>query len=425
MSTKPPAVQQVAPVRPRRLNFRLFLASQVASQCGTWLQFVSLAWLASGLTGSGAALGWIAVATFGPLLVLGPWTGTLADRVDKQRLLIAAQLLMVGQSLALGALVLTGLDSLKWIFGLTLIYGVVHAVEAPVRRAIVAELVEQERIPRAVSLTNVVAALGRVIGPLFAGALIATVGIGWCFVANAISYLIALVVLVPIDRSALRITEPEKTRGAVRAGLRYAWRDPNLRIALSLTGVVATFGFNHQVVIPLLAAKTFDGGVGAYTVLYTAISAGSVLGALAVARRRQIELRFLTWAVIAFALTNGSLALSPNLALAAVASFATGASALLFITAAAALLQQTCTPSKRGRVMALFAMVLLGGVPIGAPIVGGIADLAGPRAALAVGSIAALAAGACALRHLAARPKDRPPGSAADQRRIVAMIPAR
>ncbi len=403
MTMKTQADPRRASHRPQRLNFRLFLVSQIASQCGTWLQFVAVAWLASGLTGSGAALGWIAVATFGPLLVLGPWTGALADRVDKQRLLMAAQLLMVGQALMLGALVLAGLDGLTWIYSLALIYGVIHAVEAPVRRAIVAELVEQQRIPRAVSLTNVIAAVGRVIGPLCAGALIATAGIGWCFIANSISYLIALVVLLPIDRSALRITEPERTPGTVRAGLRYAWRVPELRIALSLTGVVAAFGFNHQVLVPLLAAKTFDGGVGVYTVLYTAISAGSVVGALSVVRRREIELRFLVWSVIAFALTNGCLAMSPNLALAAVAGFATGASALLFITAAAVLLQQSCAPSMRGRVMALFAMVLLGGIPIGAPIVGVIADTAGPRAALAVGSVAAAIAGGWALGHLRAR----------------------
>lgn len=401
MTTTAPAVDRIPVHRPRRVNFRLFLASQVASHGGTWLQFVAVAWLAGELTGSGAALGWIAVATFGPLLVLGPCTGTLADRVDKRRLLIAVQLMMAAQALALGTLVLAGLDSVAWIYCLTLVYGVIHAVEAPVRRAIVAELVEQEHIPRAVSLTNVVAAVGRVAGPLGAGVLIATAGIGWCFVANAASYLIALTVLLWIDRATLLVTEQESRPGAVRAGLRYAWRVPRLRIALTLTAVVATFGFNHQVVIPLLAARAFDGGVGVYTVLYTAISAGSVIGALLVMRRREVDLRFLNRAVIAFAMANGFLAVSPNLPLAAVASFATGASALLFITAASALLQQSCAPAMRGRVMALFAMVLLGGIPIGAPVVGGIADLAGPRAAVAVGSVAAIVACACMLKQVA------------------------
>ncbi|MCH9666735.1 MAG: MFS transporter [Actinomycetia bacterium] len=407
------------PLRRRRTaNFRLFLASQVASHGGTWLQFVALAWLASELTGSGAALGWIAVATFGPLLVLAPWAGALADRVDKRRLLIVVQLMMAAQALVLGALVLAELDNLISIYCLAFAYGVIHAIEAPVRRAIVAELVGQEHIPRAVSLTNVVAAVGRVVGPLGAGALIATAGIGWCFVANAVSYLIALTALLWIDRAALLVAEAESTPGAVRAGLRYAWRVPRLRIALTLTAVVATFGFNHQVVIPLLAARVFDGGVGGYTMLYTALSAGSVVGALLVMRRRHIELRLLTRAVIAFAVANGCLAVSPNLVLAAGASFAAGAGALLFVTAAAALLQQSCAPAMRGRVMALFAMVLLGGIPLGAPIVGAIADVAGPRAAVAMGSVAAVAAGLCTLRPAGG-------ATAAAQRRIVAMMPAR
>jgi MFS family permease len=385
-------------------NVRLFFAGQVAAQSGTWLQFVALAWLAGQLTGSGTALGWVTVAMFGPLLVLGSWTGALADRVDKHRLLIAAQLLLAGQAAALGAVVLTGVDTVASVYGLTLGYGLLLAVETPARRAFVAELVDEDRIPNAVSLNSVITAAGRIVGPLCAGALIASAGLGWCFIANAAGYLIALTGLVLMHRSELRITEPARAAGAVRAGFRYAWNVPELRIALLITGVVAVFGFNHQVLIPLLADDTFDGGVGAYTLLYTAMMAGSVVGALAVACRRQIDLRFLAGSMITFAVANALVAVSPNLALAAVASVGTGAAALLFVTASTALLQQRCAPAMRGRVMALAAMVLLGGLPIGGPIVGWVADLAGPRVAVAVGSIAALLAGAVTLRHPHAPP---------------------
>ena len=387
----------------QRSNFRLFLASQVAAQSGTWLQFVAVAWLATENTGSGTALGWVAVATFGPLLVLGPWTGALADRLDKHKLLTATQLLMTVQAVALGALVLAGFTGMTVIYALTVVYGLINAAEAPVRRAFVAELVDQQSIPRAVSLTNVIAAMGRVVGPLCGGALIATAGIGWCFIANAGCSLVAFVVLMPINRGALRITEPQRLPGGARAGLRYAWQSADLRIALILTAVVATFGFNHQVLIPLLAAKTFHGGAGAYTLLYTALSVGSILGALVVARRRDIALPVLIWAVAAFAAANALLAVAPNLTFAVAASFAAGATALLFITASVSLLQQRCTPAMRGRVMALFAMVLLGGVPIGAPIVGVIAEIAGPRGAVAAGSVAALLAVAGTARHLTYR----------------------
>ena len=380
-------------------NFRLFLASQAVSQSATWLQFLALAWLASELTGSGTALGWITVATFGPLLVLGPWTGALADRVDKHRLLIATQFLIVCQAAVLGVVVLAGANTVSVVYGLTIAFGLLHAVETPVRRAFVAELVDEDRIQHAVGLTGAITAIGRVLGTLCAGALIAASGIGWCFVATAIGYLIALATLLLMRSDALHITEVVRETGSARAGLRYAWRVPELRITLSMTAILATFGFNHQVLVPLLADHTFDGGVGAYTLLYTAIGVGSVFGALAVARHREIDVRFLAGAIIAFGLANGLLAISPNLALAAVAGVATGVTASLFVTASTALLQQRCAPAMRGRVMALAAIVLLGGLPIGAPIIGWIADFAGPRAGVAVGSMAAVLAGAVALQR--------------------------
>lgn len=399
----PSTDRQRPPRSPQSHNLRIFLVSQIASQAGTWVQFVALAWLAGELTGSATALAWVAVALFGPLLVLGPWTGALADRVDKHRLLIAAHLLVVGQAAALGTLVLAGVASLTWVYGLTLTYGLLHAVEAPVRRAFLAEVVDEERIAHAVSLTGTIAGGGRILGPLLAGGLIASAGIGWCFIVHAISYVVALIALLALNRRALHIPLRSRETGAVRAGLRYAWSVPELRIALLLTGVVATFGFNHQVLVPVLANFTFNGGVAAYTLLYSAMSVGSVLGALLVGRRREIDLRFLVWAISSFAVSNFLVAISPNLVLAAVAAFATGAAALLFITASATLLQQRCAPAMRGRVMALSAMVLLGGVPVGAPLVGWIADLAGPRTAVAVGSVAALLAVAVVLPRFGAR----------------------
>ena len=262
-----------------------------------------------------------------------------------------------------------------------------------------AELVDEDRIQHAVALTGAITAMGRVVGMLSTGALIASSGIGWCFIAAAISYLIAVTTLLLMRRDALHITEAVREPGAAWAGLRYAWRVPELRITLVMTGILATFGFNHQVLVPLLADHTFDGGVGTFTLLYAAIGGGSVFGALAVARRRAVDFRFLAGAIIAFGLANGLLAISPNLALAAVAGVATGVTASLFVTASTALLQQRCAPAMRGRVMALAAMVLLGGLPIGGPIVGWIADLAGPRAAVTVGSMAAILAGAVALQR--------------------------
>lgn len=381
-------------------NFRVFLAGQALSQSGAWLQLVSLAWLVVETTGSGAALGWLAAVTFGPLLVLGPLAGAFADRVDKHHLLIATQLLLVGQSAVLGAAILAGATGVAVLYGMALVIGLLHAVENPCRRAFLAETVGQERISRAVGLNGAVTAAGRVLGPISAGALIAWAEIGWSFIATAFAYAAAVSALLLIRRSALHVGEPARERGAVRAGLRYVWSVSELRLALVLTAVVATFGFNHQVLIPLLAERTFAGGAGAYTLLYTALGVGSVVGALCVTHRDGVDLRFLAVTVTAFAVANGLLALSPNLALAVPACAVTGVAASLFLTGALALLQRRCASAMRGRVMALSAMVVLGGLPVGGPIVGSICDVAGPRAGVAVGSLAALLATAFVLRRI-------------------------
>jgi len=283
-------------------NFRLYLAGQAVSQTGTWLQLVALGWLGFELTGSGTALGWVVAAIFGPLLLLGPWTGALADRVDKHRLLTLTQLLAAIPAAALGLLVLTG------------------------------------------SMTT----------PLLYGT-------------------------------------------ALACGLRYAWRVPELRTALALTAVVATFGFNHQVLVPLLAHHTFAGGAGTYILLYSAMSVGSVLGAIVAARRPVVDVRFLGRATVGFGVATGLVALAPSLPLAVAAGAASGGAGLLFVAASIALLQQRSDPAMRGRVMALAAMVIVGGLPIGGPIVGWVAELTGPRGGLALGAVTALVAGAAVL----------------------------
>jgi len=405
------------PARRKIGNLRLFLCAQLLSHCGTWTQFVALGWLAVDVTRSGAGLGWVTAAAFGPLLVLGPWTGALADRVDKHRLLITSQILIAVQAVALGSVVLAGGSTASMMYGLTLAFGLIHAVETPARRAFVAELVDEDRTHNAVGHISAITAIGRVIGSLCAGGLIASAGIGWCFIATAAAYVIAFGALVAIRRDALNIARAEAEPGAVRAGLRYAWNVRELRLTLLMTGLLATFGFNHQVLIPALVEQTFYGDVGAYTLLYSLIGVGSVIGALSVARCREIDLRFLAGAGVAFAGANAVLSLSPGVAVAAVAAVATGVAASLFVTGASALLQRRCAPTMRGRVMALAAMVVTGGLPIGGPIVGMIVDYAGPRAGIMVGSAAALLVAAIVVRH--GRPRNVTPALALRGRRTV------
>lgn len=388
---------ELTPLRaPVAGNLRLFLGGQAVAQCGTWVQFIALGWLGYQLTGSATALGWVTAATFGPLLVLGPWLGAVIDRCDTRRVLLAAQCLVGAQAAGLGMLVLTGTITVPLLYLVTLAYGLCYAVENPARHAIVAELVEPPTIPRAVSLASATAAGGRVLGPVTAGLLLAWSGLGWCFAATSGCYLLAFLLIRRTELvAAERITQEP---GQVVAGLRYAWRERELRIALLLTAVVTTFGFNHQVVVPLLAEQTFDGGAGTYTLLYSAINAGAVLGALGVARRIDVGLPFLGRAALAFAVALGVVAVAPTLPLAVLGAALTGVTGLLFTTAATALLQTKSAPAMRGRVMALAAMVVLGGLPVGGPVVGVVADLLGPRGALGAGALIALVAALTVLR---------------------------
>lgn len=385
-------VGPVAARCPQRRNFAIFLAGQVASQSAVWLQIASLAWIAVVLTGSGTAVGWILAAAFGPLLVLGPLTGALVDRVGKHRLLIATQFLVVCQAVTFGSVVLTDSITMVSLYGLTLVFGLLHCVENPLRRAFLAEIVAEERISRAVGFNSAITSAGRVLGPASAGGLIVSAGIGWCFVVAAAGHLLALGLLLLIRRSALILGEASKEPRPVRAGLCYAWNTTELRITLILTAALAVFGFNHQVLIPSLAEQSFGGGVGAYTLMLTAVGVGSIAGALLVARRRDVDVAFLLRAAMVFATANAAVALAPNLAAAVPACAVAGAAASHYVTAASALLQRRCSPAMRGRVTAMSAMVVLGGLPIGGPIIGWVCDHAGPRAGLAVGSGAAVLA---------------------------------
>ncbi len=398
-------------------SLQLFLFGHAASQCGTWIQFVAVGWLAYKLTNSGVALGVIAAATFGPLLLFGPWAGTIVDRCDKRRLLLIVQVLTGAQAAVLGGLVLGDAITPPLLYLLAVAGGVGYAVESPTRNAIVAELVAPQDIAHAVSLTSAVAAGGRVLAPVLTGPLILLAGIGWCFEAKAVCYLAAVVALRLVRRAELHAPEPAaRERGQVVAGLRYVWAVTELRTALLLTAVVATFGFNHQVVIPLLAERTFDGGAGTYTLLYSAMGVGAVAGALA-AGRADVDVRFLGRAALVFGMASGLVAVAPVLPLAVLGAALTGATALLFITAATTLLQKRSEPAMRGRVMALSAMVVLGGVPIGAPVVGLVAEQLGPRSALGVGAVVAVGAALATLWparpvHAANRERAMPTGSA-------------
>lgn len=388
-----------SPPQTRTSPLRLFLVGQALFQSGTWMQLVAQSWLALELTDSSATLGWLATATFGPILVLGPWTGAVADRFDRRRLLLLTHWLAAAQAAVLAWSALTGTVGVALLYALALAHGLVYAVEHPTRRAFVAELVGEPELIRATSLASAVSAGAMVIGPALAGAVMVRYGLGWCFVANVLACLVAIALVTKVRRVGANETgRPARWRGQAGAGLRYVWHERELRTTLLLTAAVTTFGFNHHVVVPVLVRRAFGGGAGAYTLVVTAMAVGAVLGAMAAARRTSVDLASLRWSALAFGAVMTAATMVPTLAAAVVTALITGATGFWFVCRATSLLQLRAAPAMRGRVMALSAVVMLGSAPVGGPIVGWVCEELGPRWGLALGAAAALAGGAATRR---------------------------
>jgi MFS family permease len=374
----------------RSRNFRLFFTGQLVSQAGTWMQSVAIVWVVLDLTGSGLALGLVTALQFLPMLVLGAWAGAVSDRLDRHRIVIATQVAFTALAVVFSVLTLSGHMTVPLVYALAAVFGVITALDNPARRAFVVELVDEDAVANAVGLNSALMTGSRVVGPALAGALIAGPGVAWCFVVNAVTYLAVIGGLVAMDRSAFR-SPPRvaKAKGQIRAGLRYAWQTPDLRVPLVLVAAVGTLAFNYQVTLPLLAERTFAGTATTFTLLFAVMSAGSLAGALMVARRTAVDLRFLVRAGIGLTVGTAALTLAPSLPVALVAVLPVGYYSIFLISGANALVQMRAEPAMRGRVLALFAVVFLGTTPIGGPVVGWLSQVADPRAGLAIGGLAA------------------------------------
>jgi MFS family permease len=345
------------------------------------------------LTGSGLAVGLLTAFQFAPVLIIGPWAGLIADRSDKRRLLMIVQAIAMAQSFALAALAFSGHPPVAAIFAVAMIGGVTIAFDNPARRAFVVEMVDDDTVQNAVSLNSALMTGSRVIGPALAGLLIKTVGYGWCFTVDGLSYIAVLVSLWMMRPAELR-TPPAtpRAKGQVRAGLRYVRTVPDLWIPLVMMAIIGTFAFNFQVVLPLFVTRTLGGEVGTFTVLLSVISLGSLVGALLSARRRTITLRHVITAAAGFGLAMTLLAISPGLPFAFPVGMFMGFASIAFMTASTAIVQLRSDPAMRGRVLALQAMVFLGSTPIGGPILGAVCEAFGARVGLAVGAAACFGA---------------------------------
>jgi len=376
-------------------NYRRYFTGQVVSITGNWMQTVAEMWLVVQLTGSGVSVGLTAGFQFLPILLFGAWGGLLADRMPKRRLLMITQSLMALPALALWALTTSGGIEVWMVYALVLARGAVNAVDNPARQSFAIEMVGTDRVVNAVALNSVIIHTARILGPAAAGLTIALIGVGPCFLVNALSFTAMLVALQRMDPTKLHTPDVAvRAGGQLRSALRYVARTPSLRIPLAMMAVVGTLSFNFQILLPLVASLTWHGTAATYTALVVAMGVGSVAGALVAGARGRVGPRLLVAAAAAFGVAELLVALAPTVELQILALVPLGAVSVTFAAGINSSLQLAVEPSMRGRVMALYSVVFLGSTPIGAPLVGWIAEVAGPRAGLVVGAVAALAAAA-------------------------------
>lgn len=376
-------------------NYRLYLASQLVSFSGTWMQSLAQSWLVLQLTGSGTALGTVLAFQFLPTLFLAPVGGMIADRVDKRRLLIATQTAAGLLSLALGLLVLGAHVELWMVYAIAAGFGLITAIDNPARQTFVSEMVGPDHLTNAVTLNSVMVNAARALGPALGGVLIATLGIGQCFIVNAASYSVVIVTLMLLDRSTMYPTTlAVRAPRQLRQGLAYGWRTPTLRTTLIMLTLIGMFTFEFTVTLPLLADDTFAVGSGGLAIMETMFGVGAVIGGLVVAASGPPTLRRRNALALSGGMSTLALAIAPSAWLAYLAMPFVGGSLIAMLAVGNATLQLNSAPHLRGRVMALFAMAIMGTTPLGGPAIGWIAERFDPRVAVAFGGFAALAAGA-------------------------------
>lgn len=383
-------------------NYRLWFAGALVSNVGTWMQRIAQDWLVlTELTNEDATAVGIAFGLqFAPMLLLLPWTGAVADRFDRRKVLVVTQSSMAVLGAALGVITLTGLVELWMVYCLAFLLGIAAAFDAPARQAFVGELVPNAQLPNAVGLNSASFNGARLIGPVVAGLLIAVIGSGWVFIVNVATFIAVLVAiallrtddLVPLER-------PNRGSGAIRDGLHYVRGRPDIILVLVLVFIWGAFGMNFAVLIATMTRIVFDLGPEGYGVLSSVLAIGTVSGALLSARRAQPRIGIVAWASAGAAASLAVAAFAPNPWVFGAALVAVGASAMTITTTANSYVQITTPPVMRGRVMALYMAIFVGGTPLGAPLLGFIAQTAGPRIAMLSAALAAVAVVAIAVGY--------------------------
>lgn len=373
------------------LNYRIWFIGALISNVGTWMQRTAQDWLVfAHLSNHDAgAMGVTLALQLGPQLFLAPWAGLLADRYSRRRLLVMTQSAMAVLSTGLGLLVLSGAAQLWHVYVFALVLGVVSALDAPVRQTFVSELVKDDYLSNAVALNSASFNVARMIGPAVAGVLTVAVGPGWVFMINTLTFLAMLGTIRAIPLASLRV-QPRAAagKGRIREGLRYVRNRPDIVVVLVAIFIMGTFGLNFVLFIAAMVGTEFGMDAGAFGLLNSVMAIGSVAGALLAARRGRPRMRLIFAAAGGFGLASGLAALAPNYTMFALALIPCGLFALTMITSANGYVQSTTEPVMRGRVMALYMAIFMGGTPIGAPFVGWVSNVAGPRWAVGVAAAA-------------------------------------
>jgi len=371
-------------------NYRIFYAGSFVSNVGTWMGRVAQDWLVlTELTDhSSQALGIVTGLQFLPFLVLAPWAGAIADRFPRRQILLVTQSLLLVTSLLLAGLVLLDVATLWQVYAIALLQGVITAIDNPARQSFVSEMVPRDKLANAVALNSASFNAGRLIGPGVAGLMIAGYGTGWTLLVNVGTFVFVLVALALLRTSDLIPAPLTRGKGAIREGIHYVRNRPDIQVVMLLVFVLGTFGMNFQVTTALMATQEFGKGPTEYGILGSIMAIGSLTAALLSARRGEPRLRILLLSMAGFTLSTTAASLAPTYELFALALVPTGLAALTALTTANAMVQLRTDPLVRGRVMALYMAIFMGGTPIGAPIIGWIGEVWGARWTIAIGPIA-------------------------------------
>ncbi len=387
----------------RGYNYRVWAGGAAVSNVGTWMQRTAQDWIVlTQLTRhNAAAVGIVMALQFGPQLLLLPLTGWAADHLDRRKLLMVTQATMGALALGLGLLTLTGLVQLWHVYVFALLLGCVAAFDAPARQTFVSELVTEIDLQNAVALNSTSFNAARMIGPAVAGVLIAAVGTGWVFVINAASYVAVIGAMRMLRVHELHLRQRAvRTRGSFLEGFRYVWRRPDLKAVLFMLFLIGTFGLNFPIFISTMSVTVFHAGAHQYGLLSSIMAIGSVMGALLAARRDKPRMGVLVVGASVFGAGCALAALMPGYWLFGMTLIVVGVAAQTFTTTVNSWVQLSTEPAMRGRVLAILLAILLGCTPMGAPLVGWVADAFGARWAMGVAALSGLAAAIVGWRYL-------------------------